>query len=73
MAPPGVPAQRIETLRRAFDATMNDAEFIAEAKKIGLTVDAMTGEKLAQTIADIYRTPKDVVSQVVETLGRVNK
>ncbi len=73
VAPPGVPDQQVQTLRRAFDATMKDAEFIAEAKKAGLTVDAMTGETLAQTIADIYRTPKDVVNRVSETLGRVSK
>lgn len=73
VAPPSVPVQRIEILRRAFDATMNDVDFVAEAKKVGLTVDSITGERLAQTIADIYRTPKDVVNRVAETLGRVSK
>lgn len=73
VAPPSVPVQRIEMLRRAFDATMKDLEFVAEAKKAGLTVDSMTGEKLAQTIGDIYGTPKDVVKRVAETLGRVSK
>lgn len=73
VAPPSVPVQRIEALQRAFDATMNDKEFGADAKKAGLTVNPMTGEKLAQMIHDIYRTPKDVVTKVSETLGRISK
>ncbi len=72
MAPPSVPLERIQTLQRAFDATMNDKEFGADAKRAGLTVNPMTGEKLAQMIGDIYRTPKEVVKRVANTLGRIS-
>jgi tripartite-type tricarboxylate transporter receptor subunit TctC len=73
LAPPGLPPERAEALRAAFLATMKDPEFIDEAKKLRLTVDPIPGEKLAQVIADIYKTPKDVVKRVAETLGRVSK
>jgi tripartite-type tricarboxylate transporter receptor subunit TctC len=73
VAPPGIPAERAEALRSAFLATMKDPEFVDETKKLRLTVDPIPGEKLAQVIADIYKTPKDVVKRVAETLGRVSK
>jgi hypothetical protein len=68
-----VPADRVEALRRAFLATMKDPEFIEETKKLRLTVDPIPGERLAQIIADIYKTPKDVVKRVADTLGRVSR
>jgi tripartite-type tricarboxylate transporter receptor subunit TctC len=73
VAPPDVPPERVQALRSAFMATMKDAEFVEETKKQRLTVDPIPGEKLAQVIADIYKTPKDVVKRVAETLGRVSK
>ena len=33
---PGVPAERVQALRRAFDATMKDPAFLAEAEKLGM-------------------------------------
>ena len=42
-APPGVPADRLAALRRAFDATMKDPAFIAEAEKLQLEIEPMTG------------------------------
>ncbi len=44
--PPDVPADRVEALRRAFDATMKDEAFVAEAAKIGFAVDPLTGEQV---------------------------
>ena len=73
VAPPGLPPERAEALRAAFMATMKDPEFVEETKKLRLMVDPIPGDKLAQVIADIYKTPKDVVKRVAETLGRVSK
>src|SRR5215475_8342660 len=42
--PPDVPAERVEALRRAFDATMKDQAFLAEAAKLALEVSPMSGE-----------------------------
>ena len=43
--PPGVPADRIAMLRRAFEDTMRDPAFIAEAAKVSLEIDPLTGQK----------------------------
>jgi tripartite-type tricarboxylate transporter receptor subunit TctC len=73
VAPPDVPAERVQELRRAFLATMKDPDFVEETKKQRLAVDPIPGDRLAQVIADIYKTPKDVVTRVAETLGRISK
>ena len=47
---PGVPPERLAALRRAFDATMKDPEFLADALKTKLTVGPMSGEELQKLI-----------------------
>ena len=63
MAPPGIPADRAAGLRKAFDATMADPEFIAEAKARGQEVNPVSGAELDKLLADLYATPKDVVEE----------
>ena len=62
--PPAVPPERVTALRRAFDATMHDPAFVADAAKLELDVDPMTGEELQSLIAELGRTPPDVVARV---------
>jgi tripartite-type tricarboxylate transporter receptor subunit TctC len=50
---PGVPADRLAALRRAFDATMKDPAFLADAEKQRLTVGPMTGEEVQKLIAEV--------------------
>ena len=60
---PNVPAERVQALRRAFDATMNDPQFIAEAEKLGMDMSPSTGEE-AQKYADlIANTPASVLAR----------
>jgi tripartite-type tricarboxylate transporter receptor subunit TctC len=73
VAPPGIPPERVEALRRAFASTMADPDFVEETKRLRLTVDPIPGERLAQILAEIYKTPRDVVQRVADTLGRVSK
>jgi hypothetical protein len=57
-----VPAERIKALRAAFDATMKDSAFRAEAKKGGRNIDGpMTGEEVEKSVAEMYATPPDVI------------
>ncbi|MEA2989856.1 MAG: hypothetical protein QOG83_2567 [Alphaproteobacteria bacterium] len=66
---PGVPAERLTALRRAFDATMKDAQFLAEADKAKMDIGPMTGEE-SQKIADaIASTPADIVDYAQQVLG----
>jgi tripartite-type tricarboxylate transporter receptor subunit TctC len=64
--PPGVPADRIATLRRAFEATMRDRDFIAEAAKLSLEVDPLTGEQISELLDRAYRAPKPVVAEAAK-------
>jgi tripartite-type tricarboxylate transporter receptor subunit TctC len=73
VATPDTPPERVEALRRAFDATMRDPEFIAEAEQAQLDVDPMPGAE-AQKIADsIVNTPPDVVARAKALLGDLLK
>ena len=67
-APPGVPPARLQTLRRAFDATQKDPEFQAEAKKMLLDSDPTTGEETQKIIAKLYQTPPEVVERAKKLL-----
>src|SRR5215467_5996486 len=62
-APPGMTAQRVDVLRRAFDATLADPELRAEASKMNLAVEPSTGEDVVALLRRIYATPKAVVEK----------
>jgi tripartite-type tricarboxylate transporter receptor subunit TctC len=57
---PGVPADRVAALRRAFEATMKDPEFIAEAARANLEFQPMRGERLQEVIFGLLNAPADV-------------
>ncbi len=63
IAPPGLPAQQLETLRSAFDATMNDRQFLDDAEKIRIDVSPLSGVKVQALVQKLYATPKDVVAR----------
>ena len=62
-APPGTPADRVAVLRRAFDATMKDADFIAEAARAQMEVEPLTGAQIDALLASAYGAPKDIVQR----------
>jgi tripartite-type tricarboxylate transporter receptor subunit TctC len=64
VAPPGVPADRIQALRDAFDATMQDPDSLAEAARQKLFINPVSGEKIAGLLDRIYASPKDVLDRV---------
>jgi tripartite-type tricarboxylate transporter receptor subunit TctC len=68
-APPGLPAPLATILRRAFDATMKDPAFIAEANKIQAEIRPTSGEDVQKLVARLYATPKPVVDRVKKFLG----
>jgi len=73
VAPPDVPADRMKALLAAFDATMKDKEFIAEAEKQKLDVDPVSGAKLTALLKQLYATPKPVIAKVEEVLKSSSK
>jgi tripartite-type tricarboxylate transporter receptor subunit TctC len=73
VAPPDTPPERVAALRRAFDATVKDPEFLAEAAKSQMDILPMSGEE-AQKIADsIVNTPPEIVARAKAILGDLLK
>lgn len=73
VAPPGVPAERVSALRRAFDATMKDPKFKDEAKKQGLEIAPLTGEQLEARIKALSATTPAIVDKTEALLGPKKK
>ena len=63
IAPPGTPADRIEILRKAFDQTVKDPAFLADAERMRIAIEPLSGEKVQELVTKLYATPKDVVDE----------
>jgi tripartite-type tricarboxylate transporter receptor subunit TctC len=67
--PPGVPAERVEAMRKALAETFADPEFLADAEKIGVSVnEPRSGAELLREIESAYAAPP----QVIERLRKLN-
>ena len=64
LAPPGLPAERVQALRRAFDATMKDPDFVAELNSNRVEMGVMVGEDLQKLVADLGATPPAMVDKI---------
>jgi tripartite-type tricarboxylate transporter receptor subunit TctC len=62
--PPNVPADRVAALRLAFDATMKDKEFLADAEKVKIDIDPLSGEEVAALVEQVARTSPDTAARV---------
>jgi tripartite-type tricarboxylate transporter receptor subunit TctC len=69
VAPPGLPPERAAALRAAFDATMKDPEFLAEAKARGQEVNPVSGAAIDKLLAELYATPKDVTEETKRSIS----
>jgi tripartite-type tricarboxylate transporter receptor subunit TctC len=69
-APPDVPADRAAALRAAFDTTMKDAEFLAEAKKLNLDVNPLDGKTITNLLVELYATPKAVLEKAAQAVTK---
>ena len=68
IAPPGLPAEQLETLRSAFDATMSDRQFLGDAEKIRIDVSPLSGAKVQALVQKLYATPKDIVARARQAI-----
>lgn len=66
-APPGVPADRVEALRNAFEATMRDEGFIKKLEQLGLDIDPRPGNATQKTIVSAM-TNRDAVVARMKTM-----
>jgi tripartite-type tricarboxylate transporter receptor subunit TctC len=68
-APPGVPADRVAALRKAFDQTMADPDFLAEAAREHLEIEPLTGGEIDALLKTAYAAPKDIVKEAAALVG----
>jgi tripartite-type tricarboxylate transporter receptor subunit TctC len=68
--PPDVPGERLAALRLAFNETMRDTEFRADAEKIEIELDPLPGEEIERFLEELYRTPKSVIERAAALLER---
>ena len=61
--PPGTPADRFAALRRAFDATMKDADFLADAERNQMEIEPLTGAEIDALLAKAYGSPRNIVAE----------
>jgi len=70
VAPPAVPAERLAVLRRAFDETMKDKAFVADAEAGKFEINPVSGERVEALVKEAYRTPPEVAKKAAAILGR---
>jgi hypothetical protein len=63
IAPPDIPADRAAAMQKAFVETLVDPAFLADAAKIRLSMDPMTGDEIRALLDLAYAAPKDVVDR----------
>jgi tripartite-type tricarboxylate transporter receptor subunit TctC len=68
-APPELPSDRTEILRKAFDDTMSDPDFRAEADRLSIDVDPISGPSIQALVDEIYTTPKDVLAKTAAAIA----
>jgi hypothetical protein len=68
IAPPGLPAEQLDTLRSAFDATIRDQDFLADAQTIRIDISPLPGAKVQELVQKLYAAPKDVVARARQAI-----
>ena len=66
--PPGTPKDRLQILRKAFEATLRDAEFAADAKKARLNIDYIPADEIERDIAGLFKLDPGLVAKLKDVL-----
>jgi tripartite-type tricarboxylate transporter receptor subunit TctC len=69
IAPPGLPAEQLDTLRSAFDATMRDREFLTDAETMRIDISPLPGAKVQELVTNLYAAPKDLVARARQAIN----
>ena len=64
--PPRVAADRVTILGQAFEETLKDPQFLADAQKLQLEIDPLTGEEIARLLKTAYSAPKETVARAAK-------
>jgi tripartite-type tricarboxylate transporter receptor subunit TctC len=68
-APPGVPADRVAALRKAFMDTLKDPDFMAQANKAKMEINPVSGEQVQALVDKLLKTPPDIVAATRKNVG----
>ena len=68
ITPPGVPEERVNILRRAFDETMKDPEFLADARHQNLDINPLAGEEVQKYVGEMVSTPKQITERLKKAI-----
>ncbi len=68
LAPPGIPQDRVEALRKAFMDALNDKNLLAEADKAQLEINPVAGDRIQDLVKEVYQTPKEVAGKAAVLL-----
>src|SRR5262245_8679980 len=66
--PPGTPKDRVQLLRKAFEATLKDAEFVADAQKSRLNVEPVAPDEIEKDIAGLFKLDPVLITKLKEVL-----
>jgi len=66
IAPPGVPADRAAAMIKAFAQTLTDPAFLADAAKIRLSLDPLSGQEIMRLLDEAHKAPKDVIDRAAK-------
>ena len=69
LAPPDVPAARVQALRSGFEKMMKDSAFLADAEKLKLDVDIVSATEMTKVVDELYAIPSDVLAVVKRGLA----
>jgi tripartite-type tricarboxylate transporter receptor subunit TctC len=64
--PTGTPKEYVEVMRKAFDATLKDPDFLADAERSRLEVDPLTGAQMEKMIRQAFETPKALIERAAK-------
>jgi tripartite-type tricarboxylate transporter receptor subunit TctC len=65
-APPGIPEDRKRALIEAFDKTMKDPDFLAEAEKMKADINPVSARAIDSLLAEVYKTPKEIIAKAAK-------
>jgi hypothetical protein len=68
IALPNIPAEPLSILRTAFDATVKDAQYLADAKKMKIDIEPLSGAKVQEIVLKLHATPKDIVQKARQVI-----
>jgi len=71
--PPGTPANMVQAVRRGFDATMKDPDFLEDARKGMMEVDPLTGEEMKASLERNYKAEPALIKRAAELLASSEK